>query len=135
MILTGVILTLFAAWMLLLWMFGESCDIRWLRNWCAGIFVCLAIFLCLGGGVWMTRKWLQADYRRNVQTFSDLLLQRLDDGRTQDVEDAIRHLAGKTNNEWEAGGDILQRLAQVNAALEKTARVTVAEKPESVASQ
>lgn len=130
MILTGVFLALFAGWMLLFWMAGDAWNVRWLRNWCAGIFVTIAIFLCLGGGVWMTRKYFQSEHRRQVQEFADLMIERVHAGRTQDVEDALRHLAGQTE-EWTAEGDVLSRLSQVTEALKKTTQPKVAERSRS----
>lgn len=123
MILAGVFLILFTAWMLLGWFFGESRDIRWMRNWCAGIFVVLSILVCLGGGAFLARKLTQASYRSSMTEFSRLLHERMDEGRIEDVRDAIQHLSEEPD-EWSTHSpDILKRVDELTEALQKTSRV------------
>lgn len=131
-ILIAVFLVLFTAWMLLGWMVGESRDIRWMRNWCAGIFVVMAILLCLGGGAWISRKMTQTAYRSSIQKFSRLLNERAGEGRMEDVRDAIQHLAEEPD-EWSThNADILRRIEEVTEALEKTSHRRVADKPRNL---
>lgn len=127
MILFAVFLTLFTAWMFWGWLVGESRDIRWMRNWCAGIFVVLAILICLGSGAWLSRRLTEARHRNAVQRVSQLLHQRMNEGRSEDVKDALKHLA-EAPDEWSTHSeDILVRLTDVTVALEKTARTRVAD--------
>ena len=127
-ILFAVFFVLFAAWMLLGWMIGESRDIGWMRNWCAGIFVITALVSCLAGGALMARRLTQATCRSSVQEFARLLNERAEQGRMEDVRDAIQHLAEQPD-EWSSHSpDILRRIDELTVALEKTARPRVAAK-------
>ncbi len=128
MILFGVFLTLFTAWMFWGWLVGESRDIRWMRNWCAGIFVMLAILICLGSGAWLSRQISESRHREAVQRVTQLLHERMNQGRIEDVKDALQHLA-EDPNEWSTHSeDVLVRLSVVTEALQKTARTRVAAK-------
>ncbi len=126
--LLAIFVVLIAAWMLLAWMVGESYDIRWLRNWCAGIFVVMAIGICTGGGFYLTYKALRASHRGSVQQFASLLKERLDEGRISDVRDAIDHVVTEPGEGSEVSPDILQRLSEVTRALESTRHEHVAGK-------
>jgi hypothetical protein len=126
MYLFAVFLVLFTAWMFLGWMIGESRDIRWMRNWCAGIFVVMAILICLGGGAVFARRMTQASCRTSLEQFAKLLEERSEEGRIQDVRDAISHLANQPD-EWSSHSpDILTRINEVTQALEKTSLSRVA---------
>ncbi len=128
MYLLAVFLLLFTAWMFLGWMIGESRDIRWMRNWCAGIFVVMAILMCLGGGAVFARRATQASCRASLEQFARLLEERAEEGRIQDVRDAISHLANRPD-EWSSHSpDILTRINEVTQALEKTSLNRVATK-------
>lgn len=128
MYLLAAFLVLFTAWMFLGWMFGEARDIRWLRNWCAGIFVVMALLICLGGGAMLARRVTQSSHRQTLEQFARLLEERAEEGRIQDVRDAINHLANKPD-EWSTHSpDILVRIDEVTQALEKTALSKVATK-------
>ena len=128
MYLLAVFLVLFTAWMFLGWMIGESRDIRWMRNWCAGIFVVMAILICLGGGAVFARRMTQASCRKSLEQFAKLLEERAEEGRIQDVRDAISHLANRPD-EWSSHSpDILTRIDEVTQALEKTSLNRVATK-------
>lgn len=126
MILFGVFLTLFTAWMFWGWLVGESRDIRWMRNWCAGIFVALAILICLGSGAWFSRRISESRHREALQRVTQLLHERMNQGRIEDVKDALQHLADDPD-EWSTHSeDVLIRLSVVTEALQKTARTRVA---------
>jgi hypothetical protein len=128
MYLLAVFLLLFTAWMFLGWMTGESRDIRWMRNWCAGIFVVMVILICLGGGAVFSRRSTQASCRASLEQFARLLEERAEEGRIQDVRDAISHLANRPD-EWSSHSpDILSRINEVTQALEKTSLNRVATK-------
>lgn len=128
-VLIAVFLLLFTAWMLLGWFVGESRDVRWMRNWCAAIFVVMVILVCLGGGAWISRRMTQSSYRESLTNLSRLLNERAGEGRLEDVRDAITHLADEPD-EWSTNSpDILKRIDEVTIALQKTARKKVAAKP------
>lgn len=128
----AIFLLLIAGWMLLAWMIGESYDIRWLRNWCAGIFVVMAICICTGGGFYLTYKMLRSTHRQSIQQMAKLLKERLDEGRTSDVRDAIEHLASDPPEGSGFSPDILQRMTEVTQALDQTRHSNVASRPESL---
>ena len=129
MILFAVFLTLFTAWMFWGWLVGESRDIRWMRNWCAGTFVVLAIMICLSSGAWLSHRLTEARHRDSVQRLTQQLHHRMNAGRIDDVKDALQHLA-EDPGEWSThSGDILTRMDEVTQALQQTARVRVAVKP------
>lgn len=128
--LAAIFTLLIAGWMLFAWIIGESYDIRWLRNWCAGIFVTMAIVVCTGGGFYLTYKIVRASHRSSVQQFAVLLKERLDEGRISDVRDAVEHLAVEPSEGSASHPDILQRLAELTEALESTRRERVAVREE-----
>lgn len=128
MILVGVFLTLFTAWIFWGWLVGESRNIRWMRNWCAGIFVVLAILICLGSGTWFSRRISESRHRDAVQRVTQLLHERMNEGRIEDVKDALQHLAEDPDELSTHSEDVLVRLSVVTEALQKTARTRVAEK-------
>ena len=128
----AIFLLLITGWMFLAWMFGESYDIRWLRNWCAGIFVVMAISICAGGGFYLTYKMLRSSHRQSVQQMAKLLKERLDEGRTSDVRDAIDHLASDPAEGSGSSPDILQRITEVTQALEQTRKSGVATRQDSM---
>ncbi len=128
MILLAVFLTLLTAWMLWGWLVGESRDIRWMRNWCSGIFVVLAVMVCLGSAAWISHRITEAGHRDSLRRLTKLLHARINEGRTDDVKDALQHLA-EDPDEWSTHSeDILTRLVDVTVALQKTARSRVASK-------
>jgi uncharacterized membrane protein len=132
MILIYVLMILFTAWMFWGWMVGESHEIYWMRNWCASIFVGMSVLMCLGGGAKLTRKYYERSQRESIQQLSQLLKERFEQGRIEDVKDAISHIADNPD-EWSTHSpDVLQRMADVTAALEKTSHSRVAVKPKSV---
>ncbi|MFN9719332.1 MAG: hypothetical protein ACK58L_11585 [Planctomycetota bacterium] len=126
--LAAIFTLLIAGWMLFAWIIGESCDIRWLRNWCAGIFVTMAIVVCTSGGFYLTYKVVRTSHRSSVQQFALLLKERLDEGRISDVRDAVEHLAVEPSDGSGAHPDILQRLADLTEALESTRQEQVTAK-------
>jgi hypothetical protein len=123
---------LLASWMLLAWMFGDSSDIRWLRNWCAGIFILTAVSLCAGGGFYLTYKVLRTSHRQAVQEMAHLLNERIKEGRTEDVRDALDHLASEPSEDSGFSSDILQRIKEVTNALEQTRNANVATQDETL---
>jgi hypothetical protein len=132
MLLIVIFLILFTSWMLWGWIVGESRDIRWMRNWCAGIFVVLCILLCLGGGAWFSRQAIQSSCRSRVQEFTRLLYERMEEGRIDDVRDALQHISEEPD-EWSTySRDRLQRMDEVTEALRKTARSRVATKHQTL---
>jgi hypothetical protein len=128
-ILSGVFLVLLTAWMFLGWRIGESRDIRWMRNWCAGIFVITSALICLGGGAVVARRMTQTSHRASVERFSRLLHERASEGRLDDVRDAIHYLAEQPAECSSYSPDILTRVDEVTEALQKTSRTQTAARP------
>ena len=128
MLLFAVFLILLTSWMLWGWMVGESRDIRWMRNWCAGIFVVLCTLICLTGGALISRQITQSACRANVEHLTRLLNERMKEGRTDDVQDAIQHIAEIPDESSTSSRDVLQRMAEVTNALQNTSRSQVAAK-------
>jgi hypothetical protein len=122
MILFAVFLTLATAWIFWGWMVGESREIRWMKRWCATIFVSLAILICLGAGAGISRRMTKTQHSDSVRRLTQLLHERMKEGRTDDVRDALQHLAEDPAEGSSHSPDVLTRLSDVTEALQKTVR-------------
>ena len=128
LILFAVFSLLLTSWMLWWWLVGESRDIRWMRNWFATFFVVMAAFTCFGAGAIIAHRYDEARYRKLVVAFSELLEERLESNRTQDVRDALSHVNDEPD-EWSSfSHDQLIRLKEVTEALRKMSSKAVAGK-------
>ena len=116
--LAATLLLLFTAWVFYGWIVAESLQIRWLKHYCAGLFILLLILICLGGGIGLTRQVLMASHRAAIQQLAGQLHQRLKDGRESEVHSAIRFLAEPPQEGTNASGDVLQRVSQLRTAME-----------------
>ncbi len=116
--LAATLLLLFTAWVFYGWIVAESFQIRWLKYYCAGLFIILLILICLGGGIGMTRLFLVSSHRAAIQQLARQLDQRLKDGRESEVHAAIRFLAEPPQEGTDASGDVLQRVSQLQTAME-----------------
>ncbi len=128
LLLFAVFSLLLTSWMLWWWLVGESRDIRWMRNWFATFFVVMAALTCFGAGAMVAHRYDEARYRKIVVEFSQLLEERLENNRTQDVRDALGHVNDEPD-EWSSfSRDQLERLKEVTDALRKMPRRAVAKK-------
>jgi hypothetical protein len=116
--LAATLLLLFTAWVFYGWIVAESFQIRWLKHYCAGLFIILLMLICLGGGIGLTRQFLVSTHRATVQQLAGDLHQRLKDGRHTEVHAAIRFLAETPQEGTDTSGDVLQRVHQLRAAME-----------------
>ena len=132
MYLLAALMFLFAGWMFLGWIVGESRDIRWMKHWCAGIFVVSCVLICLGSGVWIAHRMTQSSYRTEFRQLTRLLNDRMKEDRIDDVRVALQHLADDPDEASTFSRDPLQRLTDVSEALRKTARNQIATKPENL---
>ena len=127
LILCAVFFLLLTSWLLWWWLVGESRDIRWMRNWFAVFFVVTAALTCFGAGAMIAHRYDEARYRKLVVEFSQLLEERLESHRIQDVRDALSHVNDEPD-EWSSfSRDRLDRLKEVTEALQKSSRSAVAE--------
>lgn len=116
--LAATLATLFTAWVFYAWIMAESFEIRWLRRFLAGLFIVLLTVMCLGGGVFLTRRLLVSSHRMSLQQVSARLQSRLDDGRNNEVREAIRFLSEPPAEGSGHSSDILGRLTELQQALE-----------------
>ncbi len=127
LILCAVFFLLLTSWMLWWWLVGESRDIRWMRNWFATFFVITAALTCFAAGAMIAHRYDEARYRKLVVEFSQLLEERLESHRIQDVRDALSHVNDEPD-EWSSfSRDRLVRVKEVTEALQKSSSTTVAE--------
>ena len=72
MILVPIFFVLFASWMLWGWTVGESKNIKWLRRWCAPVFVVTVVMMSVGAGAYIgrvvTRNAVREDITRLLKT-------------------------------------------------------------------
>lgn len=115
--LIGTLLVLLTAWLFFGWLVGESADIRWLKHWCSALFVSMAVMLCLGGGAFVTHRITVSAHRKAVQELAYQLDQRLKNGQTADVREAIGFLANPPDERSNHSPDILKRLEQLRTAM------------------
>ncbi|MFO0975177.1 MAG: hypothetical protein U0996_02205 [Planctomycetaceae bacterium] len=118
--LIGTLLVLLTGWLLFGWFVGESSDIRWLKHWCSVLFVSMAVVLCLSGGAFVTHRITTSSHRKAVQELAAQLNQRMKEGRTADVRDAISFLANPPDERSNHSPDILRRLEELRTALRET---------------
>ena len=126
-ILFAVFFLLLTSWVLWGWLVGESRDIRWMRHWFAAFFVFAAALICFVAGAMITHQYDDTRYRKLVIEFSQLLEERLETNRIQDVRDALSHVNDEPD-EWSSfSRDRLDRVKEVTEALRKSSSSTVAE--------
>ncbi len=118
--LIGTLLVLLTGWLLFGWLVGESSDIRWLKHWCSVLFVAMAVMLCLSGGAFVTHRITTSSHRKAVQELAAQLHQRMKDGRTADVRDAISFLANPPDERSNHSPDVLRRLEELRTAMRET---------------
>lgn len=116
--LVATLLLLLTAWVFYGWIIAESCQIRWLKHYCAGLFIILLILICLGGGIGLTRQLLLSSHRAAIQQLAGQLHQRLKDGRESEVHAAIRFLAEPPQEATDPSGDVLERVSQLRTTME-----------------
>ena len=122
-----VFFLLLTSWALWWWLVGESRDIRWMRHWFATFFVILAALMCFGAGAMIAHRYDEARYRQMLVDFSQLLEERLDYNRIQDVRDALSHVNDEPD-EWSSfSREQLDRLKEVTEALRKSSHRVAAE--------
>lgn len=90
MILIPIFLILFACWMLWGWMVGESKNIKWLRHWCAPIFVVTAMLISAGAGGFVATHLVRKDVRSDVAALLQTIELKLDAGQSREVISEIR---------------------------------------------
>jgi hypothetical protein len=117
--LAATLAVLFTAWVFYAWIMAESFEIRWLRRSLAGLFILLLTVMCLGGGIFLTRRVLVSSHRASLQQVSVRLQARLVDGRETEVREAIKFLAEPPSEGSGHSGDILGRLNELQSALEQ----------------
>lgn len=126
-ILSAVFFLLLTSWVLWGWLVGESRDIRWMRNWFAAFFVVAAALTSFVAGAMIAHQFDEARYRKLVVEFSQLLEERLENHRIQDVRDALSHVNDEPD-EWSSfSRDRLARVKEVTEALRKSSSRAVAE--------
>ena len=125
--LSAVFFLLLTSWMLWWWLVGESRDIRWMRNWFAGFFVVAAALICFVAGAIIAHQYDESRYRRLVVEFSQLLEERLESDRIQDVRDALSHVNSEPDERSGFSRDRLARVKEVTEALRKSTSTAVAE--------
>ena len=123
----AVFFLLLTSWMLWWWLVGESRDIRWMRNWFAAFFVVAAALICFVAGAIIAHQYDESRYRRLVVEFSQLLEERLESDRSQDVRDALSHVNSEPDERSGFSRDRLARVKEVTEALRKSTSTAVAE--------
>lgn len=127
LILSAVFFLLLTSWMLWWWLVGESRDIRWMRNWFAGFFVVAAALICFVAGGLIAHQYDESRFRKLVVEFSQLLEERLESHRIQDVRDALGHVNNEPDERSSFSRDRLARMKEVTEALRKSSGSAVAE--------
>ncbi len=110
MALIPVFLLLFAAWMLWGWLVSDVRDIRWMRKWCAIVFVVMAVLMSAGAGVGITMAVLKRQFRSDVRDFALLVKKQVDAGNSKMVSEELQQLIEPTDAFPGQSSDILQRL-------------------------
>lgn len=124
MALIPVFLILFAAWMLWGWLVSDVRDIRWMRKWCAIVFVVMAVSMSAGAGVGVTMAILKRQFRQDVREFAVSMKKQTDAGNQKLVTEELQQLIEPTDAFPGQSGDILERLKASRQRLESGQRRT-----------
>ena len=90
MILIPIFLVLFACWMLWGWTVGESKNIKWLRRWCAPIFVVTVMLISAGAGAFITKGIVRRNVREDVAQLLATIEHEIKMGRGNEVVSEIQ---------------------------------------------
>jgi len=85
MILIPIFLALFASWMLWGWTVGESKNIKWLRCWCAPVFVVTVVIMSLGAGAYIGRAVTRNAVREDITHLLKTIELRIRTGGSEKV--------------------------------------------------
>lgn len=132
MALIPVFIILFAAWMLWGWLVSDVRDIRWMRKWCAILFVVTAVLISVAAGAGITMAVLKRQFRHDLHEFASALKKQVDAGNQQLVSEELNLILNPDASEPGASGDILQRLHTSRTRLESgQQRTSTAKVPNS----
>lgn len=129
MLLIPVFMALIAAWALWGWVVGESRNIKWLRNWCAPIFVVTTVLITAGGGGLASRILTKKAIREDVAQMLEHVDALVQQGRSDVVRSEIQKLHEKQLDDNSV--DILKELPNLNVRFAEAneRRTRFAEKP------
>ncbi|MCP4787107.1 MAG: hypothetical protein GY903_32115 [Fuerstiella sp.] len=85
MILIPIFFVLFAGWMLWGWTVGESKNIKWLRRWCAPVFVVTVAIMSAGAGAFIARAVTRNAVREDITNLLTTIELRIRTGGTDKV--------------------------------------------------
>lgn len=116
-ILLPVLLVLFSSWMLWGWVVGESRNLKWMRNWCATLFVISALIISSGGGAVVAWKMSESRHRAAAKRFAVAIETRLRKGETDEVLEELSQVI-EPPDEWSGGSpDVLDRVDTATSKL------------------
>ena len=128
-ILLPIFFLLFACWMLWGWVVGESKEIKWLRRWCATIFVVTAMLIAAGAGIAVTRGLVRTAVRNDVAKLLDAIEQRIQMGESARVVSEIRATDHSDDPDKDAF-DLLDHLTVMQQNLSDNTE-TIAKQPDT----
>lgn len=129
MILIPIFLVLFACWMLWGWTVGESKNIKWLRHWCAPIFVMTVMLISAGAGAFITRGLVRNRAREDVANLLTAIEQKIRLGQGQDVVAEIQ-ATDRTDDPDRDAFDLLDHVNLMNQNLSPPVVEQIAEATE-----
>lgn len=116
-VLPPIFLSLFAGWMLWGWTVGESKNIKWMRVWCAPLFVVTIMLLSLGAGALVSRVMTRRKARADVTEVLACIQQQLEAGNADFVLKEIQ-ATDQTGNPDASDFDLLKHLEKMTANLD-----------------
>lgn len=135
MALVGILILLFAAWMLWGWLVGEHREIIWMRNWCATLFVITALLISGGAGVGVTIAISRSRHRADVRNFAEALEKQLAAGKYQEARNSLQSVIN-TPDEWsDDSHDLLERMTTVTARMQQSPSIRAASTESAVRSR
>ena len=111
-IIVGILLLLTACWAFWGWCVGESRNYKWMRQWCAGLFVILVAILSAGGGALISGQLAKSAARRDMTATVTVLRERLAAGESTAVLRELRKLDHRGDPDADAF-DVLDELPQM----------------------
>lgn len=128
MALIPVFIILFAAWMLWGWLVSDVRDIRWMRKWCAILFVVTAILISVAAGAGVTMVVAKRQFRQDFHEFATAMKKQVDAGNHRLVAEELNLIVNPDAEAPGAGGDVLHRMqaskTRLQSGQQKTSTAT-----------
>ncbi len=103
-------------------------DIRWMRKWCAILFVITAVLISVAAGAGVTMVFAKRQFRQDFHEFAAAMKKQVDAGNHRLVSEELNLIVNPDAEAPGTGGDILHRMqaskTRLQSGQQKTSTVT-----------